>query len=156
MNNQRFEKSIFVQATPATVWEALTSTESMQEWMGEPEMELEVMTDWNVGSPIIIRGSHNGGFENKGRVLQFDPCQTLVYSYLSSISELPDEPEHYTVIHFDLIPCENGTSLTLRCKNFPTESIFHHVRFYWNTTLEILKRWIEESQQPEVRSGKKF
>lgn len=131
----------------------------MKQWMGEPEMELDIIADWKVGSPIIIRGFHHIQFENKGYVLQFEPHRILKYDYLSSISRLPDKPENRTVIEFTLTPMEDHTSLTLTLSNFPTESIFKHVSFYWTTTLEVIKNTIEGARKnnaagPSNPSGK--
>jgi len=138
------EKSIAIQAPPSAVWETLTDRERMQQWMAEPEMELEVITDWKVGNPIAMRGFHHIKFENKGTVLQFEPYHLLKYDYLSSISRLPDKPENRTVIGFRLEPVNDHTVLHLALSNFPADSIFKHVDFYWGTTLEILKSTIEQ------------
>jgi hypothetical protein len=66
------------------------------------------------------------------------------YSHLSSISRLPDEQENYSIVAFRLQPKEDETLLTLTLSNFPTESIYQHLAFYWNVTLETLKKMIEE------------
>ena len=140
---QRIEKTILIQAPPAAVWDALTNPHLMRQWMGEPEMEIEIITDWKMGNPIVIRGFHHIQFENKGTILQYAPERVLKYDYVSSISRLPDTPENRTRIAFSLTPLTNQTSLMLTLSNFPTASIFKHVDFYWNTTLEILKKLIE-------------
>lgn len=106
-------------------------------------MELEVITDWIVGNPIVIRGFHHVAFENKGTVLQFEPHRALKYNYLSSISGLRDIPDHRTVVGFRLTPVENRTSLTLALSNFPTEAIWKHVHFYWQGTLEMIRESAE-------------
>jgi uncharacterized protein YndB with AHSA1/START domain len=122
----------------------LTTPELMKKWM-MPDVDITISTDWNVGSPMMIRGTMNGkNFENRGTVLQFEPEKTLRYSHLSSISRLPDRPESYSVVEFRLQPVENQTNLTLTLSSFPTESIYQHLVFYWNVTLEVLKRLIEE------------
>ena len=115
----------------------------MKQWMGEPEMALDIIADWKVGNPIIIRGFHHVQFENKGYVLRFQPGRILKYDYLSSLSCLPDKGENRTVIEFILTPIENRTTLTLTLSNFPTEAIFKHVSFYWTTTIDVIKKTIE-------------
>lgn len=140
---QVLEKTIIINALPLAVWDTLTNPDRMKQWMGEPEMEIEVSTNWHIGHPIVIRGFHHLPFENKGTILQCEHSKVLKYNYLSSISELPDIPENYTVIEFRLLPLKEQTSLTLTLSNFPTESIFKHVDFYWGTTMEIIKKSIE-------------
>jgi len=127
------------------VWEALTNPELMKKWMSETE--INIITDGKVGSPMIIRGNLHGiKFENKGTVLQFEPEKILQYNYLSSISRLPDQPGNYSSIEFQLALIEDQTALTVLVSNFPTEIIYKHLAFYWNVTLEILKRLIENQE----------
>lgn len=137
------ERTIAINALPPTVWNALIRPELMKRWMAEPEMRLEISTDWAVGSPITIRGFHHVRFENKGTVLQVEPCRVLRYTHLSSLSRLPDRPEHYSIVEFRLAAAQDETALTLTLGNFPTATIQKHLDFYWRTTLEILKRFVE-------------
>ncbi|HTJ50629.1 MAG TPA: SRPBCC domain-containing protein [Cyclobacteriaceae bacterium] len=140
---QHLEKIIHIKASPSIVWDTLTNPEVMKQWMGEPEMKIEIITNWKVGTPIVIKGFHHVKFENTGTVLQFEPDRILKYDYLSSISRLPNIPENHTIIEFRLAPSENQTTLTLTLSNFPTESIYKHINFYWTTTIETLRDWIE-------------
>jgi uncharacterized protein YndB with AHSA1/START domain len=139
-----FEKSVEIHAPASRVWQALTVPASMNQWM-MPDMDLEILTDWKVGGPLLMRGIMNGrDFENKGTVLLYEPEKRLQYSHLSSISRLPDRPESYSLVGFELQPAGEWTILTLTLSNFPNESIYKHLSFYWNVTLEVLKRKIEE------------
>jgi len=117
----------------------------MKKWMSETE--IDIITDWKVRSPIVIRGNLHGiKFKNNGTVLQFEPEKILRYNHLSSLSRLPDKLENYSVVEFILAPAENQTVLTLTLSIFPTETIYKHLVFYWNVTLEILKRLIEKQE----------
>lgn len=119
----------------------------MKKWMIADGMEINISTDWKVGSPMVIHGNMSGkNFENHGTVLQFEPEKTLEYSHLSSTSRLPDQLESYSIIEFSLQPLQDLTILTLTVSNFPTESIYKHLAFYWNVTLEVLKRKMENRQ----------
>lgn len=139
-----FEKSVLIQASPATVWKALTDPAQMIQWMGEPELNLSIDTSWQVGSPITIRGFHHALFENRGTVLQFAPHSILSYNHLSSVSRLPDVPESYTRFTFVLAPALQQTQLTLTINNFPTETIYQHLAFYWRTTVEKIRLFAEQ------------
>jgi uncharacterized protein YndB with AHSA1/START domain len=139
-------KTIAIKATPERVWEALTDMALMQQWMAEPDFDLEIITDWRVGSPITIKGFHHEFFVNKGTVLRFEPYQVLKYNYLSSLSHLPEEPQYFTSIKFRLIPVQGQTQLTITLRNFPTFEIFKHLDFYWNGTLVVLKNWLEKNK----------
>lgn len=137
-----FNKTIIINAKSSGVWDALTRLELMKKWMSETD--IDIITNWEVGGPITFKANQNEmRFENKGVILQFDPCEIFRYSHLSSLSNLPDVTENYTVIEFRLAPKENQTTLTVTISNFPTEEIYKHFVFYWTVTLELLKTSIE-------------
>jgi uncharacterized protein YndB with AHSA1/START domain len=143
--HQTIHQSIRLNAPSNAVWEALTQPELMKNWMSDSE--IEIITTWEVGSPIIINAqevSYKTAFKNTGAVLQFLKEQVLEYSHLSSLSGLADQPENYTLIRFTLQRQEDHTLLELNLSNFPTESHYKHIDFYWAVTLEVLKRFVEE------------
>ncbi|MEO6978531.1 MAG: SRPBCC domain-containing protein [Mucilaginibacter sp.] len=143
MTETSFNKNIIINAIPAKVWEVLTSPQLMAKWMAETE--IEIITSWHVGSPIIIRGDLHGiPFENTGLVLQFEPEKLLHYNHLSTLSNLPDEIESYSIIEFRLRPKGHETVLTLTLSNFPTEAIYRHLAFYWSVTLEMMREFVEK------------
>ena len=142
--SQPIHKTIQINAPASKVWDALTTPALMPRWM-MPDSPIEISTNWQVGSPFTIRGNLHGiNFENRGTVLQFEREKTLQYSHLSSSSHLPDVPASYSILTFALSPAENQTALTLTVDNFPTEIIYKHLAFYWNSTLEILRQVIEK------------
>lgn len=141
---QKTEITIQIEAPPSIIWKNLTNPNLMKNWMGEPEMQIEIHTDWVIGNPIIITGFHHGQFENKGTVLQFAPQKILQYSHLSSISRLPNTAENYSIITFLLTPNEEQTVLTVKVENCPTEIIFKHLDFYWRGTIALIKKHIEQ------------
>lgn len=141
--------SIVICAPRAAVWEALTRPQQMKQWMGEPEMRIDVETDWTVGSPIRISGFLHANFENRGVVLQFEPMEVIRYSYLSSLSRLPDEPRNHSVIELLLDSVGDHTSLTVIATGFPTATIFKHIDFYWRGTMTVLKRFVEQQHLAE-------
>lgn len=146
---QGIEKHILIGASPGTVWAYLTKPELMKAWMGDEGMQVDIITDWVVGHPVLIKGMHHGPFENKGVVMQCEPGKLLQYNHLSSVSRLPDSPENYTVMTFHLKQNDNQTRLSVSAENFPTESIYKHLNFYWAGTLFILKKLIEQAN-PQI------
>jgi uncharacterized protein YndB with AHSA1/START domain len=136
------EKTIAILAPPAKVWQALTDPALMKRWLSETE--LEVITDWEVGSPIVIQGPwYKTQMVNSGTVLRFESMKQLAYTHLSSISRLPDVPENYTTISFELEPNDEGTTVHLHISNFADEIIYRHLAFYWNVTLVLFKKFVE-------------
>ncbi len=135
-------KTVTIKAPAAEVWAALTEADLMQRWM--TETELEVLTDWQVGSPVIIRGPwYKTHFENRGTVLQMERERLLRYTHLSSLSRLQDVPEHYTELCFELAPDGAETVLTVTVSNFPTEVIYRHMAYYWMVAPELLRKFLE-------------
>jgi uncharacterized protein YndB with AHSA1/START domain len=142
-----FTTTVVIKSDPNQVWSTLTELNRMAEWMGEPEMKIEVITDWKINSPIFISGFHHVKFENKGIVLEYDKGKKLKYSHLSSVSGLPDKPENYSILEFILTPIANQTQLTLNIENFPTETIRKHLEFYWKTTIMTIKKCVENHEK---------
>ena len=140
---QPFEHTIVINAPADAVWDSLTRRQLMKEWMGEPEMSLEIETDWTVGGSIIVRGFHHRPFEHTGTVLIFEPTARLAYTHLSSLSRLADVPENHTTLEFALKHIGDTVSLTFMAPGFPSDAIFKHLQFYWSGTLEILKQHVE-------------
>lgn len=138
--------TVVIDAPRERVWEALTNIEHMRRWMAEPEIQMDIVTNWIVGDSIVIKGFHHEAFENRGTVLEFDPPNVLRYSQLSSVSRLANNPENHSIFEFRLTPVNGHTSLTLTLSGFPTESIFRHLDFYWRVTISILEQFVETSQ----------
>ncbi len=143
MTTEKFSTSILINADPQRVWTVLTEPKWMTQWLGDPAMKIEVETNWEKGSPVLIRGLHHVAFENRGVVLEYDKPRKLTYSHLSSISRLADHPDNYSLIEFMLTPAGGMTELRIEISNFPTESIRHHLEFYWKGTLSVIKDAIE-------------
>jgi uncharacterized protein YndB with AHSA1/START domain len=137
------KKSILINASPAKVWSYLTDPGLMTVWMGDPEMNIEIISDWKVGGEFTIRGFHHVQFENTGTIVQLEPEKIFQYAYLSSLSGLADEPNNYTIITFTLNPKEEQTELSVEAANFPSEAIYKHLEFYWNGTIHLLRQVIE-------------
>jgi uncharacterized protein YndB with AHSA1/START domain len=144
----KLDYSIEINAAPASVWNALTNPAALKRWM--LDTGLEVLADWQENGAIVFRGVLNGyRFENHGTIRAFKPETAFEYDYWSTLSrsKVPDRPENYTTVRFELEEMSEGTKLTVRLSGFPDESTSRHVRFYWNGTLPVLKRFCEESTE---------
>ena len=127
------------------VWSAITDPDCIKQWM--LDSELEIISDWQVHSPIVFRGELNGyRFENRGTIRAFEPEKIFAYDYWSTLSQgrVPEGPENTTWIRFEIEATVGGTKVTVTLANFADQSIYRHVKFYWNGTLPVLKRFCEE------------
>ena len=144
--SRTFEQRVLIRAGVADTWEILTRIDAMRAWMGGDDFSVEIETSWVPGSSFTVSGFHHAPFENTGEVLEFVPPERLAYTHRSSLSRLPDHPDSYTTLRFSLQSAGGWTSLVLWASGFPTESVFRHLHFYWNGTLDVLKRHVERSQ----------
>jgi uncharacterized protein YndB with AHSA1/START domain len=137
-------KQMTINAPAAKVWKILTEPALMKDWVSDSD--IDVFVDGQAGGSILFKGSlHGMDYEDRGRILAFDPEQKFQYSHLSKISELPDIPENYSVVTFLLNSRGATTEVTLRQENFVTWTIFKHWEFYWNTTLKLIKDLCEKN-----------
>ena len=135
-------KTISIKAASATIWNALTNPELIKLWMSDAE--LEIISGWVTGSPIIFKTNLNGKHEFKGKILQLEPGKVFQYSSWSKISRLPDIPENYSLIEFRLIPTENQTILSVTHSNLIAKAAVEHSNYYWNVALELIRRLVEK------------
>ncbi|WP_394846316.1 SRPBCC domain-containing protein [Pendulispora brunnea] len=145
LENSEVRKTVVVNAPPSMVWDALTNPDSIARWMHDSE--LTVTSDWRAGEAIVFRGNLHGiDFENKGTIRRFETEKAFEYDYWSTLSasKLPDAPENYTTVSFQLAPTEAGTVLALTLSDFPDASVYHHAKLYWGVTLDVLKAFCEE------------
>jgi uncharacterized protein YndB with AHSA1/START domain len=132
--------SITINAPKSKVWEALTKPELIKQYL----FGTEVTTDWQVGSPIIYKGIWEGKhYEDKGRVLQFEPEKLLVSTFWSSLSGKPDVPENYQTVRYELSTDGNGTRLTLTQDNNASQEDANHSEENWKMVLEGMKKLLE-------------
>ena len=155
-------QSIQIAATPDRVWQVLTDRDSGRVWRSA-----EYETDWQPGSAVAITAQIGPKrYRDKGTVLGMERPTRLTYEFLPRVSGLPDVPESYSVVSFELVPREGGTELTVthtvppspirKGKNFEIgpESGEKHVEFYWRSTLPLLRDLIEGRDSLALRMAR--
>ncbi len=134
------EKTISINAPTSKVWNVLTNPDLIKEWL----FGTNVISDWKVGASILFTGNWQGtDYADKGTILKFDIDKVFQYNYWSGFSGLPDSPENYSVITFELTAKDNTTTLTLTQSNFATETAYNHSDKNWEVTLQLMKKIIE-------------
>jgi uncharacterized protein YndB with AHSA1/START domain len=132
--------STTIQATSAKVWQALTQPALIKQYL----FGTEVTTDWQVGSAITYKGVWEGkAYEDKGEILQIEPEKLLVSTFWSALSSLPDLPENYNTVRYELTPADSGTKLTVTQDNNATQDDATHAEGNWNMVLDGLKKLLE-------------
>ena len=145
-NENIVHKSLEIAAPTTAVWAALTDARLLSRWM--LDSEINVKTTWEIGCPILFWGDlHDLAFVNKGTILKVEPARLLEYSFWSSLTEVPDEPEYYSLVTYRLSEAGSTTQLDFTQSNFPQEAAFKHANFYWSMALYQLKRLTENRSQ---------
>jgi len=141
MNNTFVAKAtITINAPAARVWDALTQPELIKRYL----FGTQVTTDWRVGSPIVYEGTWEGkAYRDKGKVLQVEPGKLLVSTFWSSLSGLPDVPENYQTVRYELSAEGGGTRLTIIQDNNDTQEAAEHSEQNWKMVLGGLKKLLE-------------
>jgi uncharacterized protein YndB with AHSA1/START domain len=91
-------KSIEVAAPIETLWKVLTDAEYIPQYMFGCNAE----TDWKAGSPLLWRGVADGQVYVKGEVVSIDAPRRLVYTVIAPSPTIPDIPENYLTMIYEL------------------------------------------------------
>jgi uncharacterized protein YndB with AHSA1/START domain len=134
------EATTTINAPASKVWDALTKPDQIKQYL----FGTEVTTDWQVGSPITYRGVWEGkAYEDKGMILQREPGKVLVSTFWSSLSGLPDIPENYKTVRYELSPEGDKTRLTITQDNNDSPDEAKHSQQNWQMVLDGIKKLLE-------------
>lgn len=140
MGGIRSSSSVRISAPAEDVWRAITTPELIREWFFDVETE----TDWEVGAPIVHRGTWQGRpYEDRGEILAIEPPRRLVHTHWSPMSGLPDRPESYERISWTLEERDGSTELTIAERNLPSEQARATSEQAWALALGNLKELVE-------------
>lgn len=140
MNNFSSTSSIVINAPLEKVWEALTKPELVKQYF----FGTNLVTNWEVGSPIFFRGEFDGKqYEDKGTVLVFSPMTALSFNYWSSFSNLPDTPEMRQILEYVVEETFQGIRVTIKQSNVDTQERADHSAKNWDMVLQGLKKMLE-------------
>src|SRR5512135_780046 len=132
--------STTIEAPAARVWDALTKPELIKQYL----FGSDVVSDWKVGSPIYYRGQWQGrAYEDKGTILEVQENERLVSTHWSPLSGVPDVPENYHTVAYELSERDGRTDLTIIQDNNASEEERQHSEQNWQTVLAGLKKVVE-------------
>ncbi len=132
--------SVNVDASPSQVWEALTNSERVKQYM----FGAEVISTWKEGTPIKWKGEWKGKtFEDKGKILKIESEQLLKYTHFSPLTGKEDKTENYHTVTIRLNAEDNQTNITLTQEGNGTEQEKEHSEKNWQMMLENLKKIVE-------------
>jgi uncharacterized protein YndB with AHSA1/START domain len=142
INKYTSTSMVMVKAPLGKVWDALINPEVVKQYF----FGTELVTTWEVGSPIFFRGQWEGNpYEDKGIVLSFITNESLSYSYWSSFSGISDIPELYQIIKFSIEEVKGGVNVTIFQSNVETKEGAETSKENWKMVLEGLKKLLESN-----------
>ena len=140
------KKEIELAATPAEVWDLLTNPEKTRHYM----FGCAVVSDWNPGSPITWEGKTEEGQEMtfvKGNIIEVEEGKTVAFTMIDPNSGIPDIPENYVNLRYELKPTEKGTRLILIQDGFAgaedAEKRYEESSQGWDMVLPLMKKIVE-------------
>ena len=132
--------TITINVTVAKAWRALTTPAIIKQYF----FGVDVVTDWKVDSPIIYKGQWQGKpFEDKGKILKFEPEKVLVSTHWSPLSGVPDIPENYHIVTYELSEHGGTTQIVLTQDNNASEEEKMDSERNWKMMLDGLKKLLE-------------
>jgi uncharacterized protein YndB with AHSA1/START domain len=132
---------VTIDAPADRVWQALTDPELIRQYMAGAT----VTSDWREGSPITYAGEWKGTtFEDRGTILQIQPRRRLRTTHYSPASGMPDVPENYHVVTYDLQEQGPGTQLTVTQENNPDRAMVEESQKTWAMMLQGIKQVAEQ------------
>jgi uncharacterized protein YndB with AHSA1/START domain len=133
--------SVTINAPRSKVWEALTTPKYLKKIF----FGADVISDWKVGGPIIYKGEWEGKpYEDRGMILKFEPEKLLVTTHWSPLSGVPDIPENYHKVSYELSGQEGSTELKLTQDNNASEEEKMQSEQIWKMMLENMKKMLED------------
>lgn len=142
MKNLSIEKEIFIEAKPSTVFEALTNSEKIIQYLPLKE----VISDWKVGSEVLYKGELEGvPFTDFGTIDILEPNEKFQYTYWSTNHGTERLPANHLTICYSISNSENGTLLKVEHTNFKSEEMHTVMLNLWDFLLGSLKGFVEKS-----------
>ena len=144
------KNTIIFNAPAAKVWDALVNPEQTKKYM----YGCEAISDWKKGSSLLWKGQHEGKEMTfvKGVIVDITPEKHLSYTVIDPNGTLPDVPENYLTVTYDLTSSGNQTTFTVTQGDYSKvgdgENRYKHSYNNgegWNPILVQIKKLVEGS-----------
>jgi uncharacterized protein YndB with AHSA1/START domain len=143
MTSITLKTSITINAPAHLVWKALTDEEIVKKYF----FGTRQTSDWQKGSDIIWTGEWEGKtYRDHGKIIDIVPGSRLQYSYWSSMSNLPDVPENYQNVTYDLSETHGVTTLHITQENVKDETAKKHSESNWQYIFGEMKKMVENGE----------
>ena len=108
--------NILINADRSVVWDALVNPGQTKKYM----FGCEAVSDWNIGSPLLWKGTYEGKEVTfvKGIILDFQPTRALKYTVIDPNAAMQDIPENYLNVTYELTEQDGLVNLTVTQDGF--------------------------------------
>lgn len=148
MKEMTIKNTIEINASMATVWDALTNPEKTKVYM----FGCETVSEWTPGSELLWKGNYEGTemIFVKGFIIEIVPMTKLVYSVFAPNSTMEDVLANYLNVSYELNE-KNGVT-TLNVTQGDYSKVAEGDRRYqeswnngegWNPILVEIKKMVE-------------
>lgn len=145
-NIMEIRKEVVFDASPKKVWNILTNPELTKQYM----FGCEVLSDWEIGSSILWKGTTKDGAEIiyvKGKILDIEKTKSVTFTMFDPNMGLEDIPENYLHLTYMLSKKEEKTVFTLIQGNFATikdgKNRYKESLQGWEMVLPLIKKLIK-------------
>ncbi|MEQ8290848.1 MAG: metalloregulator ArsR/SmtB family transcription factor [Roseovarius sp.] len=139
MTDKTFIYALFIEATPETVFKALTSPEFTEcYWAGR-----RIISDWKVGDAVKVVAGEGDAPELTGEVLRHEPPEALSYTW----THAGDPTGAVSTVTFELSEMGGSTKLTVTHEPLPEDDM---ARQGWVAILSSLKSYLETGAPAKV------
>jgi uncharacterized protein YndB with AHSA1/START domain len=134
------KQSVVINAPLSKVWDALVNPVLIKQYL----FGTEAVSDWKAGSSIVFTGTWKGkAYVHKGVVLRMEPGKILQHTNWSSLSGIPDVPENYYIVTYELSTINSQTLLSVTQDRIATEEERVGSEKNWQGVLSTLKNLLE-------------
>ncbi|MCQ8183158.1 SRPBCC domain-containing protein [Methylomonas sp. SURF-1] len=140
MNSLTIKKSVYIDATPEEVFDALTSSNDIVRYFPLKK----VTSEWQVGGEILLDGEVDGNaFRDYGLIQALSRPHHFKYSYWSDNHGTERTPENHLTVEYRLSAKQQGTQLDLEQANLRSEAMFRVMDTVWDHLLGSLAKYLE-------------
>ena len=148
MNPLNIVNQIDIKAPASSLLDALTNPEMTKQYM----FGCETISDWEIGSSLLWQGEYEGKkmVFVKGQIKELVPFKLLSYTVIDPNGSIPDIPENYLTVTYELVQKEGSTLLTVTQGDY--NKVAEGARRFeessnggegWNPILKAIKELIE-------------
>lgn len=131
-----------IDAPLSAVWSAFTDPMLVRQWLFGTDMKVSA---WEVGGEITYSGVWEGkSYQDKGKILEIVPGKKLVSSYWSAFSGLPDLPENYQKVTYELTERDGKTTVEITQEGSKSPEQAKHSEGNWRQVLDTMKKLLEK------------